>query len=42
MLRLINTSTATQFVFSIDKHILQVVEADFVPIEPYVGQSRIP
>jgi len=34
-LRLINTSTASQFKFSIDNHILTVVSADFVPIQPY-------
>ncbi|CAZ85230.1 unnamed protein product [Tuber melanosporum] len=35
LLRLINTSTASQFKFSIDNHILTVVSADFVPIHPY-------
>jgi FtsP/CotA-like multicopper oxidase with cupredoxin domain len=39
LLKLINASTASTFVFSIDKHILQVVEADFVPIEPYYADS---
>ncbi|EGD99751.1 multicopper oxidase [Trichophyton tonsurans CBS 112818] len=36
LLRLINTSVATTFVFSIDGHKFQVVGSDFVPIEPYV------
>ena len=36
LLRLINTSTASTFIFSIDKHILRVVSMDFVAIEPYV------
>ncbi|RPA94820.1 Cupredoxin [Choiromyces venosus 120613-1] len=35
LLRLINTSTGSQFKFSIDNHILTVVSADFVPIQPY-------
>ncbi|KAI9795000.1 MAG: hypothetical protein M1816_000020 [Peltula sp. TS41687] len=39
LLRLINSSTATHFIFSIDKHILQVVASDFVPIEPYYADS---
>lgn len=39
LLRLINASTASTFIFSIDKHILQVIEADFVPIQPYYADS---
>lgn len=39
LLRLINASTSTTFIFSIDKHILQVIEADFVPILPYYTDS---
>ena len=35
LLRLINTSFQTTFVFSIDNHMLTVVEADFVPIQGY-------
>lgn len=35
MLRLINTSFRSTFVFSIDNHVLKVIDADFVPIEPY-------
>nr|KAK5440397.1 hypothetical protein LTR18_007685 [Exophiala xenobiotica] len=35
LLRIINTSFETQFVFSIDNHNLTVVTADFVPIQPY-------
>ena len=35
LLRLINTSFSTIFVFSIDNHYLTVVGADFVPIWPY-------
>ncbi|KAH8588081.1 multicopper oxidase-domain-containing protein [Bisporella sp. PMI_857] len=35
LLRIINTSFSTSFIFSIDNHYLQVVEADFVPIRPY-------
>lgn len=39
LLRVINTSFDTTFVFSIDNHILQVVSADFVPIQPYHNTS---
>lgn len=35
MLRLINTSFRSTFVFSIDNHVLKVIDSDFVPIEPY-------
>lgn len=50
LLRLINTSVATTFVFSIDNHNLTVMSSDFVPIEPYVtdhvtigiGELRLP
>lgn len=36
LLRLINTSVDTTFIFSIDNHKIQVVGADFVPIVPYM------
>lgn len=36
LLRLINTSVDTTFVFTIDNHWLKVIAADFVPIHPYV------
>ena len=39
LLRLINTSFDTTFVFSIDHHMLQIVSADFVPIFPYANTS---
>ncbi|KAF4964074.1 hypothetical protein FSARC_7976 [Fusarium sarcochroum] len=39
LLRLINTSFDSTFVFSIDNHWLQIVSADFVPIEPYFNTS---
>lgn len=39
LLRLINTSFETTFVFSIDHHLLQIVGADFVPIHPYRNSS---
>ena len=35
LLRIINTSFESTFVFSIDNHVLKVVGADFVPIKPY-------
>jgi hypothetical protein len=34
-LRIINTAVDTTFIFTIDNHTLEVIEADFVPIEPY-------
>ena len=39
LLRIINTSFDTTFVFSIDNHLLQVISADFVPIHPYSNTS---
>lgn len=39
LLRLINTSLDTTFIFSIDGHKLTVIGADFVPIEPYDTSS---
>lgn len=36
LLRLINTSVDTTFVFAIDNHWLKVITSDFVPIHPYV------
>jgi len=39
LLRLINTSIGSTFVFSIDNHLLTIVSADFVPIYPYVNTS---
>lgn len=39
LLRLINTSFESTFVFSIDNHYLQIVSADFVPIHPYWNTS---
>lgn len=38
-MRLINTSTESTFIFSIDKHILQIIGSDFVPIRPYFADS---
>ncbi|KAL0932593.1 multicopper oxidase [Colletotrichum truncatum] len=34
LLRVISTSFDTSFIFSIDNHILTIVEADFVPVTP--------
>ena len=39
LLRLINTSFASTFLFSIDNHLLTVVTADFVPIHPFSKTS---
>jgi len=41
LLRIINTSFDTTFVFSIDNHWLQIVSADFVPIVPYFNTSLL-
>ncbi|EEU37368.1 uncharacterized protein NECHADRAFT_86298 [Fusarium vanettenii 77-13-4] len=35
LLRVINTSVDTTFVFSIDNHLFEVMSSDFVPIKPY-------
>ena len=40
-LRIINTSFIRTFVFSIDNHKLQIIGADFVPIEPYSKTSLL-
>ncbi|KAG8531337.1 uncharacterized protein KY384_002966 [Bacidia gigantensis] len=39
LFRVINTSFDMTFIFSIDNHLLQVVSADFVAIEPYTTSS---
>lgn len=39
LLRLINTAFDTTFIFSIDNHNFTVVEADFVPVQPFNATS---
>ena len=39
LMRIINTSVDTTFVFTIDNHILEVMSSDFVPITPYKTQA---
>ncbi|KXH25563.1 Lcc2 [Colletotrichum nymphaeae SA-01] len=39
LLRLVNTAYESTFIFSIDNHIFTVVEADFVPVEPFNATS---
>ncbi|KAG2420414.1 hypothetical protein HFD88_005215 [Aspergillus terreus] len=39
ILRLINTSTDSTYVFSIDEHEFEVIGADLVPIEPYTTRN---
>lgn len=41
LLRLINTSFDSTFVFSIDNHNLTVISTDFVPIEPYITTNVV-
>ncbi|KAK1573184.1 multicopper oxidase-domain-containing protein [Colletotrichum navitas] len=41
LLRLINTSFDTTFVFSIDNHNFTVIEADFVPVKPFNATSSL-
>jgi FtsP/CotA-like multicopper oxidase with cupredoxin domain len=36
LMRLINTSVDTTFIFAIDHHNITVMSSDFVPIKPYV------
>ena len=50
LMRLINTSTDTDFIFAIDNHNITVMSSDFVPIVPYnttsvrvaIGRCRLP
>ena len=39
LIRLINASTASSLIFSIDNHWLEIVTADFVPIHPFKNES---
>lgn len=39
LLRLINSSTESSFVFTIDNHLLEVISTDFVPIQPFKNES---
>ena len=39
LIRVINTSFLTTFMLSIDNHRMQIVSADFVPIQPYTSDS---
>ncbi|KAA8913747.1 multicopper oxidase-domain-containing protein, partial [Sphaerosporella brunnea] len=39
LLRIVNTSADMQYKFSIDNHMLEVVQTDFVPIHPYETDS---
>ncbi|KAK3723039.1 hypothetical protein LTR37_002185 [Vermiconidia calcicola] len=41
LLRLINTSFDTTFIFSIDNHLIQIISADFVPVSPVFVQSLL-
>ncbi|KAF8241757.1 hypothetical protein K440DRAFT_608195 [Wilcoxina mikolae CBS 423.85] len=41
LLRIVNTSANMQFLFSVDNHMLDVVQTDFVPITPY-RTERLP
>lgn len=39
LLRLVNSSAGSMFIFSIDGHDLEVIETDLVPIKPYITKS---
>lgn len=39
LLRLINSSAESDFIFSIDNHLLEVITTDFVPIQPFKNES---
>lgn len=39
LLRLINSSTESGFIFTIDNHLLEIINADFVPIYPFKNES---
>ena len=39
LIRLINSSTESGFIFSIDDHLLEIITTDFVPIKPFKNES---
>ena len=39
LIRLINSSTESGFIFSIDNHLLEIVTTDLVPIHPFKNES---
>lgn len=39
LIRLINSSTESGFIFSIDNHLLEVITTDLVPIKPFKNES---
>lgn len=39
LIRLINASTESGLIFSIDNHLLQIIDSDFVPIHPFKNES---
>ncbi|KAL2055956.1 hypothetical protein ABVK25_003598 [Lepraria finkii] len=39
LLRLVNSSTESAFVFTIDNHVLEVISTDLVPIHPFKTES---
>lgn len=39
LLRLVNASAESMFIFSIDGHKLEVIATDLVPIRPYITDS---
>jgi hypothetical protein len=41
LIRLSNTAFQQGFIFSIDNHVLQIVEADFVPVNPFFKKSLV-
>lgn len=41
LIRIINTSLDTDYIFSLDNHNLTVISSDFVPITPYDKVTNI-
>lgn len=39
LIRLVNSSTESGLIFSIDNHLLQIVTTDLVPIHPFTSAS---
>lgn len=39
ILRLVNSSTKSDFVITIDNHLLEIITTDFVPIHPFKNES---
>ena len=39
LIQLINSSTSSGLIFTIDNHLLEIIDTDFVPIHPFKNES---